>query len=334
MDSKITKQRINNYFSYEWIVIVVFIVVSCMLWEIFYGIASVKPTIGQEFKYYYDTGIDVTNVRSFHNFLYDKNTFSFDILENNYEEISEDYQVLNVRLEAGEGDIIISHAKSYEDQGIVGIRAKELVDKTYVYTLDDLALDAKEYLKTLLKDGAPDGAETDYQAFEENFDQAKIKAGFDNRLGKDNRFKSEEQKKEGLRQETERIKKLVLDVSDFCYFLDNAPEECFFRYTKYEQSYDTYKDQDEHWDYYKELYKPLYETELKERENARYAIRVDGLKGGAISPSRYFKMAGETTAKDVVVFAFNFKTLQPELQFECVSFMATIIRECSNLCVR
>jgi hypothetical protein len=334
MDSKITKQRINNYFSYEWIVIVVFIVASCLLWEIFYGIASVKPTIGQEFKYYYDASIDVTNARSFHNFMYEKGAFSFDILENNYEEISEDYQVLNVRLEAGEGDIMITQAKNYEEQGLVGIRAKELVDKSPVYSLDQLALDGREYLKTLLKDGALAGAEIDYQAFDDNFDLAKIKQGFEKRLGRDNRFRNEEQKQEGLKLEIERIKKLSKDLSDFCYFLDNAPEQCFYRYTKYEQTYNTYKDQDEHWDYYKDLYRPLYETEVKERPNARYAISVECLKGGAIDPARYFKIGGETTAKDVVIMAFNFKTLQPELQFECVSFMATIVRECSNFCAR
>ncbi len=334
MDSKITKQRLNNYLSYEWIVIVVVIVAACFLWEIFYGIASVKPTIGQEFKYYYDASIDVTNAKSFHNFLYDKGAFSFDILENNYEEISEDYQVLNVRLEVGEGDIMITHAKNLEEQGLVGVRAGEIVDKTPVYSLDALALDAREYLKTLLKDGATEGAETDYQAFDDNFDLAKIKQGFDHRLGNDKRFRSEEQKKEGLRLETERIKKLSKDLSDFCYFLENAPEECFYRYTKYEQTYFTYKEQDEHWDYYKDLYKPLYEKELAERPNARYALRLENLKGGAVNTARYFKMDGETTAKDVVLMAFNFREMQPELQFECVSFMATVMRECSNFCAR
>ena len=132
MDSKITKQRINGFLSYEWILVVVFIVIACLVWEIFYGIASVKPTVGQEFKYYYDANIDSDNAKSFHNLLLNKNTFSFDVLENNYETISPDYEVLNVRLEVGEGDIMITQARKEKD--VNAVRAREII-KVFILPL-------------------------------------------------------------------------------------------------------------------------------------------------------------------------------------------------------
>ena len=332
MDSKITKKRLHDYFSYEWVVMVAIIVASIFLWELFYGFASVKPTVGQEFKFYYDLGISSDNAKSFKTLLEEKNVLSYDVLVCDYEPISEKYDTLRVRLGVGEGDVIISECTSKDSEGndLLSVRANYLIDMFPVYTFDDLIKDAKAYLKTLVKDGAADGAETDYQNFSENFDLAKIKAGFDKRLGNDNRFRSEGDKKAGVQKEIDRVKKLVKDVHDLEYFLQNAPDEYFYRYTKYQETYFTYKDLDEHWDHYKDQYRPLYEAEVLNRPNARYALNVGALSGGA-NPSLYFKKAGATDSTDVVIMAFNFKEMQPELQFECVSFMSMIVREFSDV---
>ena len=332
MDSKITKKRLNDYISYEWIVMLVIAFACCFLWELFYGIASVKPTVGQEFKYYFDVDVSTTNASSLHSLFKDRQTLSYDVIEFDYEVIAEEYETLGIRLSAYEGDAIFTGIQDETDgEGKTTRRANTIIDSWSVYSLDALANDAREYLKTFLKDSAPDGAEIDYANFSSNFDSQKISAEFYRRLNNDNRFRSKEQKEQGVKQEAERIEKLCKDVCDFVYFLQNASEQTFYRYTKYEQTYFSYKDLDEHWDYYKNLYRPLYEKEVSERANQRYAINLGQLTGGRVNPSLYVKYGLTDSANNVVVMAFNFKNEQAELQYETVSFMMTLIREFSDI---
>lgn len=335
MDNKITKTRLNDYFSYEWIVVAVMVIVVCFAWEIFYGIASVKPTKGQEFKYYYDLNLYYPNAGSLHTLLDEKGAFSYDVLVADHESIQEKYETLKIRLSDAEGDIIFTDSTLFDELLPDGsakmkkARARDIIDTCPVYTLDQLLDDAREYLKGFLKEGVLEGEELDYANFEQNFDLQKIENNFNVRLANDNRFRSEENKNIGRRLEKERIQKLVKDVSDFKYFLDYAPATSFYNYTKYEELYFTYKDLGHHWSYYIDMYKPLYEAEVKVRSNARYGINIASLTGGR-KTTTYFKIGTNTNSENVVMMAFNFKELQPDLQFETISFMATILREFSN----
>ena len=201
--------------------------------------------------------------------------------------------------------------------------AKQVVDTTPIYTLDAMLLDAKNYLKGFLKDGiTEDGAELDYA----NLDEQKISANFIARQEGDNRFRKDEQIAEGIKQEYIRIEKLVKDVKDFECFLLNANDDVFFRYTKYEQTVDG--DLPE---YYDEQYKQIYETELMNRPNARYGINAGKLTGGEADPSLYFGLSGATSADGAIIMSFNFLEQQPDLQFECISYMTAFIRLCSDV---
>ena len=59
MDNKITKSRLSDLLSYEWILMLIIAVVSIIAWELFYTMGGVKLTVGQSFKYYYDQSIIV-----------------------------------------------------------------------------------------------------------------------------------------------------------------------------------------------------------------------------------------------------------------------------------
>ena len=85
-------------------------------------------------------------------------------------------------------------------------------------------------------------------------------------------------------------------------------------------------------------YELFYQREIDQgRENARYGIVVNALTGGEHSPSEFFKTKGQKDAVDVVVTFFDFfdqkkgVDAQPDLQFECITFLNTIVRECSNI---
>ena len=317
MDNKITKRRLSDFLAYDWIMMIASILAAIVLWELVYGIVSIKLTPGQQFKIYYDQGT-TSNERAV-DFLNDNNVLSYDILEVDIEQLISDANVLTTRLSVYEGDIIITDAREIDG----AVRAKQVVDTTSIYTLDGMLLDAKNYLKKFLKDGiTADGAELDYA----NLDEQKIRDNFIVRQKGDNRFRKDEQIENGVKLECQRIEKLVKDTKDFEYFLLNAPDEVFFNYTKYEQTVNG--DLPE---YYDEQYRQIYETELLNRPNAKYGINAGKLTGGEVNPSLYFVLSGETSADGAIIMAFNFLEQQPDLQFECVSYMTAFIRLCSDI---
>lgn len=316
MDNKITKKRLSDFLAYDWILMIVCALAAILLWEFVYGIVSVKLTTGQQFKIYYDQG--TTSSARVEEFLVGNDVLSYDVLEIDVEQLVSDANVLSTRLSIYEGDIIISDA--IERDGAV--RAKQLVDTTPIYSLDAMLADAKTYLRGFLKDGiTAENAEYDYA----NLDEQKIRANFITRQDGDNRFRKDEQIEEGVKLECERIEKLIKDVADFERFLESAPDEAFFRYTKFEQTLDG-----ELPEYYDEQYRGLYENELANRPNARYGINAGGLTGGKVDPSLYFMTSGATSADGAIIMSFNFLEYQPDLQFECISFMTAFVRQCSN----
>lgn len=322
MDNKITKSRLSAFLQYEWILIIIISVVAIIVWELAYTISGVRLTVGQQFKYYYDQSISSTNQNEFYNFLLSKNTFSYDVLEINMESLNEEYNVLSTRLSIQEGDVIITDRVTNQTDN--SSRAKTIVDDYNMYSYDKLLLDAENYLKKFLKDGQTD-------VYSGELDNAKIQAHFLTRMRKDNRFRKQEQKDAGVKQEIERITKLRDEVKDFKKLLESDVENLFFCYTKYEQTYNSL-DADKRQDYEK-----AYEREKAERPNARYGLNVDALTGeGKVDPSKYFKLRSTDsqtvdTSKDVVIMVFDFLSYQPDLQFESICFINSIVRECSDI---
>ena len=327
MDNKLTKRRLSDYLSYEWILMIVVAVVMIVVWEFAYTVGAVRLTVGQDFKYYYDESISSLSATDFDDLLTSDGTFSYDVLKRHYETLTSDYNVLSIRLSIQEGDVLITDSKEPEE-GATGderlIRAKSAIDNFdyNIYCLDTMLSDAITYLNQFV-DGEVVG---NYQVDIAKLNDSKINDLFLERMKKDNRFRSEEQKQEGFKLEKGRIEKLLKEVSDFKYFLDNAPDSAFYRYTKYSQTFEYTENAEEKANYETRMNKEISEG----RENARYAINAAGLTGGAHNPSEYFKMSGADNADNVVIMAFNFLEYQPHLQFEVISFFNTVIRTCSN----
>lgn len=326
MDNRITKKRLTDYLSYEWILIVIIVVVAMFVLELVYTVGSVRLTTGQEFKIYYDENLYSDKVDKLYNLMDREKTLSYDVLKSDIEALTSDYNVLGVRLSVQEGDIIITDSiEPSEDSEKTDVRAKKVIDTNPVYVLDDMLKDAKSYLRSFLTDeNAGPGAELEFS----NLSTEKINQKFLARMKKDNRFRSDKQKADGLVLECERIEKLCSDVKLFEYYLNNAPAEAFYSYTKYEQ----YKGSESAGNYTEE-YENLYQKEIDEgRQNARYGLNVLALKTeGKTDPSDYFKVRNQADSTGVVIMAFNFLKYQPELQFECISLMSTLIREFTNI---
>lgn len=324
MNGKITKKRLTDFLSYEWIIMVIVCVASIFALEFIFTVFSVTPTTGQYFKYYYDDGVDSSSDNRLKNLLTENNTFSFDVLEVDFETVSAANDVLSAKLNVYEGDVIIT--RTNKKDGEVQVRAKSIIDRFSVCSLDKLLKEAEEYLKTLVKDG---GNIYDFA----DMDLEKIDGGFYSRLKDDNRFRSEEQKQQGISAERARISTLCENVKYFKAFLDSASDDMFFTYTRYEQAKDvsaSASEKEKFTDYYNQMIEQNLATEG--REELRYGIKLNKLTGGK-NVSEFFRVNATGSAENLTILVFDFVSQQPELQFESISFLCTIISECSNFTV-
>lgn len=344
MDNRITKKRLSDFLSYEWILMIVIAVVAIVVWELAYTIGGVRLTVGQEFKYYYDQSVVAVNDYGILNKV-GRNTFSYDVLKLDSEALTAEFNVLSVRLSIQEGDILFTDSVGIDEtdpdkKKTVNIRAQNNVDSYGMYSLDELHADSVNYLKAnFLKNDY--STATDLSSFvgveqedgtvsyAQYIDGAKLETTFRQRMKGDNRFRKEDQIQQGIQLETARINKLIDETKFFGNFLKNSSADTFFTYTKYEQSLRFAENQNNQ--NLVEQYKNQIEAEKQAgRENAKYGINLGAFEGRADceSPSNYFRVSGsgEDTAKNVVMMAFNFRSFQPHLQFETISFMNTIIR--------
>ncbi len=332
MDNKITKKRLSHLLSYEWIAIVAVIVLCVILVEFIYSVSGVTLTTGQHFKVFYDQNIDYTNSDRLLSHLKDKNTFSFGVYNADSEEGKQEFNVISYRVTTSEGDIIITDDfLSTEEGASKYVRAKTLVDDTSVYDLDQLLVDAKEYLKSFLTNENGDIFNT------QDYSLEKIEKNFRKRVKGDNFYRKESQIIGGIEKEKQRIFRLIDEVRDFETVL-SSPDDHFFFYTKFEQAYrltDENKDPD-----LKENLKGGFDaqceqnTEKYERETARYGLRLDKLtstKEGKLNNTEFFKMIGESKSTNTMAIALNFKEDQPDLQYEVISFLNQIVRSFSNI---
>lgn len=310
MDNKLTKKRLSAFLSYEWILLIIAVVVSIILWELVYTVSAVRLTTGQNFKFYYDQNLNATGISDLYNYIGSSDTFSYDIKEFDSESLNPDYNVLSVRLSVQEGDVIFTDKYFEEGQEV---RAKNIVDN-YGYSLSDLLSDGQNYLKQFLSDG-----ETDFYDFNK-LDKVKIEQNFNNRSSL-RVYKNALKKGEiSINDEYSRIEKLCKDIKDFDYLLNNSSDDLFFRYTRYEQMASSSAD-----------YQPLYEKELQERNNVIYGLNVGKLSGGKKDISEYVKVLATDSADDVVLCVLNMKEYQEDLEYETVSFIVSLIKNCSNI---
>lgn len=312
MDTKITKQRLFHLFSYEWVAMIFTFIGLVLAWNFIFQVTSVKPTRGQIFKYFVDYNITAKNEETFFQFLTDDQALdTLNILKLEKETLYYGANdVLFARLQVNDGDVIFTEAiQNEQGEG----RAQNIIDNGYVYTFNNLLNDAKTYLDGFKTNGA--------------YDDAKISAHFLSRMEKDNRFKSDKAKAEGVELEKNRILRLDKEVSDFEYLI-NCGEDIFYKYTRYSQSVQIAIEEN------KPEFEYLLNREIRDgRENAIYGIQLNAIVGGTdkVSTSSLFSVGEAQTAEGVILMAFNFLNAQPDEQFEVITFINSIVRNCSNL---
>ena len=345
MDNRITKKRLQDLFSYDWLKAVLIVLGVIIAWEFIYSVASVKLTPGQEFKIFFDQNIYHVDSDNIAEYLSDKKNkiLSYDVLDVGTESMLAEYNLLSTRIEVDEGDIVFTDNKINEADGDqkVSIRAKEVIDANPIYSYEVLLRESKKYIiDNFYKNGVIDISNEDPYNLKEassldqleldlaNIDEQKIESVFRQRMKGDNRFRKEELIEKGIEDEKARIEKLVGDINFFSKFMQNAEsvfgQNIFMRYTRYEQSED----------FNPEEYTEVVQIEKNNgRENAIYGIDMGVLsaKGGQKDASSLVKVKTNGTdevftADNVIMMVINLKDKQPHLQYETISFIRYIIQ--------
>ena len=236
MDAKITKQRLANMLSYDWLKILLAIVFSVAALCIFFTTVRTRPTAAQHYTVYGYTGIyrgkDFGTVDT----SLKKGVFSYDILEvttESFEGNAYSGAAFSARRAAGEGTVLF--VSDFDRDGEEGENVSDLHAMVEEFLLDPntereklgLVIDAREYVA--------EGAEYLKRFFGEDWregtlDEAEARACFDARNGKDKRFRFNRDKYEaGVLNEYARLEQLR---SDYIFVLE-AFENGTFGYTEH-----------------------------------------------------------------------------------------------------
>ena len=236
MDAKITKQRLGNLLSYDWLKILAAIAAAVFALTVFFTMVRTRPTAAQRYSVYGYTGLkvgsDFLNLDSSVG-----GVFSYDILAVNTESFEgNSYQTMafSARRAAGEGTVMFVSDYAADDGDETTVEKSPLQTLTEQYRSDfegdkydnTLLLDTKQYfsdaqsyLKTFFGENWREGT----------LDEARVRTAFDNRNGKDKRFRYKAEKYEaGVLQERERLLKLREDY----LFVEDAVEKGVITHTE------------------------------------------------------------------------------------------------------
>ncbi len=215
MDAHITRQRLGNQLSYDWLKILVAVAAAVAAVAILFTMIATRPTNAQQYFVYSYGGLHPAQDN---NALPDnlKDAFSYDVLETNVENFDAGAMgnaVFTARRGVLEGSAIF--VSDFVDGGGEGATPfSELVSMGIVHRGQEderlgLFLDAEKFLSDC----------ESYLArfFGENWreapvlDEEEVRACFLARNGEDKRFKTEEQKEQGVALERERLTSLRED---------------------------------------------------------------------------------------------------------------------------
>ena len=300
MDAKITKQRLGNFLSYDWLKILIAIAAAAVALSLFFTMVGTRPTEAQSFEVY--GYFDVTTGSDFNGLSDDldkKDAFSYEMLTVTSESFSfETYgsTVYTARRSAGEGTVMFltdfvtydEEGKLKEDSVLKSLTANALVDSDRAgggfFDTAYFMESSRAYLARFF--GEDLTAELDEKAAEESFLA---------RNNRDKRFLSESKKQKGIEQEKARLIKLKADYL--------AVEAAFGRGA---------------------LTHRIVEDENGKTHSA--GIGVGNLKG--ISNLFYYKNGEEIATADLaLVIFYNNYGKQNELRYDTLSFLSYLVEK-------
>lgn len=242
MDAKITKKRLGHQLSYDWIKIAGTCILAVVLLLVLFTTIATRPTAGQTFDFYtfYNVFFHSDELGTLDD-LKRGGALSFDIQQlNTYEVTSTGYEemVLSTRFAAGEGDVLVAAdvGDVYAEDGSgaltdlsglkeflytyrgncmwLGTDGQPLNDPQYGAVGSNYFADCAAYLDKYFPGAGYHDAVTagQYTALDTSAtldtETGVVEADFRERMRGDKRYKTEEQIKEGIKDEYDRLENL------------------------------------------------------------------------------------------------------------------------------
>ena len=223
MDARITKKRLSQMLSYDWIKIIACIVAGIFLWSLIFTTTAARLNPAQTFTVYAYIGTNPSSGFSskIASRSYLSGGFSYDVIETNTVDLAsagnQAYTLLEARMGVQEGNAAFVAPSSYEiDDGKGG-----KISRTY---MEDLLFRAYSSVLSFGSAGENAGdAKTSFFTATENFLNLYYTAGYENadsfnakkaedifrnrvKAQKDKRYKTEAKIQEGINDEIARIR--------------------------------------------------------------------------------------------------------------------------------
>ena len=236
MDAKITKKRLAQMLSYDWVKIVAFAVGAILIWSLIFQMTATRIKPSQKFQvynYYCNESLGNDFYRAYESMGNNKN-FSYEVLEMNITDLSrsegQHFTQLDAAVQTNDGDLIFvpnvgDENYKTETDGVVTYEYTyvESFAQRYFPYLYDLDLENENgYFKRLEK--YLDNFYTGGWEQKETLNEEKVKASFRERVkqNEDKRFKKDEEIERGATWEVERIQKYRDALERFYSYVDEG----------------------------------------------------------------------------------------------------------------
>lgn len=220
MDAQITKERLSNFLSYDWLKIVASAVAAVFFFIIVFTTVSTVPTSAQTMEIYSRDDLSGGDDSQTIGERLEDNVFSYEILVARMECFSGEYSAaaFSARRAAGEGDCAFysDNETTYNEDGSVKTQSALRKD---MLEIGEAYLNVQTYMEecALYLDSFYGG---DYVSGE--LDLQAVSDCFYRRNGSDKRFRTDEKKQLGVIQERERIERLKRDYIAVLGYFDEG----------------------------------------------------------------------------------------------------------------
>ena len=329
MDIKITKKRLSNLISYDFLKIIIASLAAFVLWSLAFTSLGTRITDGQKFYLVVYEGVYGNENANFLQRLKQKDSglngesvLSYDTLETSVTAIqsagtySAQY-MLTLRMSVNEGDVIIIGGGDipFDEEEGVGSDVQGLVTNNTLLSIDKLLDAAYTYtVKGGFITETDYGYEVDKGKIEEYFRTQRITADRNYRRT----YTDEKTVAEGVENEIKRIEGVYLNYKSVKGAIENAKE----------------KGEDFLW-YSRAAYK--YGEEVKYGETGAYGIDMSKLVRFASEDKPDLKSLwytldenGKTTVDGLVFGVVNLFAVQSDLEYEGLAVAEYLIRTYSN----
>ena len=323
MDARITKQRLGNLLSYDWLKMLVTIAIFVFLVVLLFTMTATRATNAQTFTVYAYNGLSAgKRFNTLAGTLKDDHILSYDTLETEAELFTDEsrYDMLSLRRSTGAGDVMfISDVWTYktDDDGNLLDEDGKIVDST-----EDAAVETTSALYSIAMGAAASSLEEGYgSVYDTRFfmqacgeylvsffgedlennntpDEAAVRASFLERNSGDKRYKNDEARENGIADERQRL----IDLKDDYLFVRDLFDRGVYSHTVYEGTNDDGE---------------TYEMAL--------GINVGGL--GGISDLVYYNDSESRAVTDKLNLIFFFNGEQNGMLYESVTFLRYLYEE-------